>query len=984
MAIKVVPLVLDGDWLYCHFRHMSGRHPSMFGSYSSRQAPASGQSTLFSHFMLIRSPYIRIGVGSDPSGPATPSSIEDHPALLSSAPTPSYPWLPGYLKVAPPPTGPAPNQPRPQGQAPPPGTSRGRSRHLNSNNMRDRWIIYIMFPLRQLDLSLRRLKVIPSEELKDSRIQSLNLDRNKLRNVPEISHLRDLKILILSKNELTHFPKEIQFFSHLEKLEVNQNKIDNIPNGIFKNLKRLKHLKLNNNRLSGLPMDLASCSKLIYLNLSHNLFTFFPQIVLDLKNLEEFYVENNKLQKLPSELFLCLSLKKFKATSNHLREPPEEVCIGGLKQIRGYFYQLQENQAQEDRRVKVIFIGASMAGKTTICRSLNQACAMPVPREERTVGIEINEFQIQDFTFLSWDFAGHLEYYITHHVFFTPHALVIVVVDLYRYQIGNDESFKELVGFWINNLLMRVPDSVVLTVGTHVDQCQPEEVEQKSQDIQEKMFLMLNQRRADLSHFINNLEERQDSELYLEQVERLREISNCTLHILKVIPLNCTSYEDIEGLQQSILSAVRKVDLFPNIVKMLPPVYKQVEQSITEFIQNENMPKHGIMELDHLLREVMNKTGYSYLDKDLLKDILRYLHHIGLIVWYEDLKPLLTTVFLKPAFLITIFKMLIRHDLPYQLETIPVEVLISERAFKRDVLKWKEMLRSKAMLRLQAIRILMKHQLEVFSPADAVDLFQDIIGHGRDGGKLFSLLEHFQICLPVRNIRDLNPAASEFVPGNRWFLTCPKGDVCYLFPTYLKRVLEVTERWGGDHHEDIYIRAYFSPEIPGVYFQRLMVKSCSFYTTHWVEKSNFLLVNNGKPLLVKEHNQRADSYLEIRSRKPHKSREFRPLWDFILSVLSIVVRLCEEWPGLHTYVRTPCRTTGCPDEFEWPDMEGSRSVYDMIKEDFKTCETCCHTVDTKLLLPRASSQTKDNPGPHSIHITNYGVASIISRLNSAE
>ncbi|XP_075043919.1 malignant fibrous histiocytoma-amplified sequence 1 homolog isoform X2 [Mixophyes fleayi] len=835
-----------------------------------------------------------------------------------------------------------------------------------------------MLPLRDLDLSLRRLKVMPSEVLIDTNIQSLNLDRNKLRSVSEISRLQELQTLILSKNELTDFPREIQCLVHLEKLELNQNKIQIIPSGIFVNLKSLKHLKLNNNRLSNLPTDLSSCSNLHYLNLSHNLFTDLPESIMKLKNLKELYVENNKLQKLPSELFLNHSLKKFKASCNHLREPPDEVCAGGLKQIRSYFLQLQESQAREDRRVKVIFIGASLAGKTTISRSLSQGHTMPVTLKERTVGIEIREFQINDFTFLFWDFAGHLEYYVTHHVFITPHALVILVVDLYRYQIGNAQSFKDLVGFWINNLLMRVPNSVVLTVATHTDMCQPGEVEQKSKDIQERICGMLDQHKANLTHFINNLEERQDSELYLEQAEKLREISNCTIHVLHVIPINSTNSHDISNLQNYILDSVNNLELFPNAIKMLPPIYKIVEHSILEVMQSEDTPEHGIIDLDHLLSEVMLRTGNSDLDKNLLKDILRYLHRIGLIVWYEDIKPLLNTVFLKPSFLITIFKMLVRHDLHNQLETIPVEVLVSERAFKRDVLKWQEMLRSKAMLRFQAIRVLVKHQLESLPLCDTGDLFQDLMGHGTENGKLLSLFMHFQICMSVRNIKKLNPKAPEFVPGNQWSIKDTQKELCYIFPTYLNTFMEVTERWGGDHLEDIHIRVYFSPQVPEGFFQRLMVKSCSFYTTHWVEKASFLLVNNGKPLLIKENNQRADSYLEMRSRRPRKPNSFKFLWDFKLTILSIVEKLCKEWPGLFYYIRTPCRTVECPDEFEWPDMEGPGSVYDMIKEDLKTCETCCNTVNMELLLPKASGQTKDPCVPPGIHITNYGVSSFLT------
>lgn len=47
-----------------------------------------------------------------------------------------------------------------------------------------------------------------------------------------------------------------------------------------------------------------------------------------------------------------------------------------------------------------------------------------------------------------------------------------------------------------------------------------------------------------------------------------------------------------------------------------------------------------------------------------------------------------------------------------------------------------------------------------------------------------------------------------------------------------------------------------------------MVKACSFYSTHWVAKMMCLLVCSGKPLLIKENNQKGYSYIELRCRKP--------------------------------------------------------------------------------------------------------------------
>lgn len=286
--------------------------------------------------------------------------------------------------------------------------------------------------LREVTLSTQRLRVLPPAVLSNPALESLDLDRNKLRSITGISKLGNLKKLIISKNEIVDFPTEIQSLIYLEKLELNQNQIRVIPEGIFCHLPRLKHLRLNNNRLGALPRDLAACrGSLQYLNISSNLFRTFPQPVLQLANLQELHVQNNALRQLPRELFQGQSLKMFKANGNPLREPPTEVCAGGIQQILNYFNQLQHGSGQEDKRIKTMFLGASLAGKSTICKSLKQRQAKLVPKEERTVGIEISEFRIEDFTFLFWDFAGQLEYYMTHHVFITPQALVILVINLH-------------------------------------------------------------------------------------------------------------------------------------------------------------------------------------------------------------------------------------------------------------------------------------------------------------------------------------------------------------------------------------------------------------------------------------------------------------------------------------------------------------------------------------------------------------------------
>ncbi|KAG8125650.1 hypothetical protein E2320_021006 [Naja naja] len=638
--------------------------------------------------------------------------------------------------------------------------------------------------------------ILPFEMIPNNSIESLNLDRNKL--------------------------KHIQNLIHLEKLELNQNQIRDIPEGIFSSLSKLKHLRLNNNCLASLPKDLSSCRDCLqYLNLSTNVFQAIPKVVLELKNLQEFYVQNNFLRQLPKEMFTELSLKMFKVNGNSLREPPDEVCAGGIKQIISYFNQLQNGQAEEDKRVKTMFLGTSFAGKSTVCKSLKQGQVVQLSKEERTVGIEISEFHIQGFTFLFWDFAGQLEYYVTHHMFITSQALVILCRILWSF-------LWELM--W-----------------THV---QKEEVEEKKKDIMGKIQAMLKERQTILTHLITNLEDNEESEFYEDQWTRVKEMENCTLTILDLVPVNCMDYLDIKKLEEIILEHVKNEELFPNVTQVLPPIYKQVEAAIVDMMQNnEEMTKHGKFPLSFLY-------CVYHLDKQLLQDILRYLHRIGLIVWYEKINQLKDTVFLHPTILITLFK----------LENIAVDILIGEHATIRDRTNWVLMFKSKAILCQKAIRALLKQELSL---DNMVDIFEEMVGSRFQKGKLFSLLEHFEICLEIRNVEGLNPRARTFVPGKPWeILPNPEKDTHYLFPNYLNQSQEVSAMWGEDHKEDLHIRLYFSPEIPEGFFQRLMVKACSFFSTHWVAKAICLLIRSGTPLLIKANNQKGYSYIELRCRKP--------------------------------------------------------------------------------------------------------------------
>ncbi|XP_064169689.1 malignant fibrous histiocytoma-amplified sequence 1 homolog [Anguilla rostrata] len=813
---------------------------------------------------------------------------------------------------------------------------------------------------KKQDFSKRKLTDLPPELFaRAKQVESLDLQVNQLKQVSLISQLENLKELFLSWNKLSEFPLEIKELGCLEVLYLNQNSVECIPNGVFAMLGKLRRLNLSSNLLSELPSDLQKCVRLEFLNLSSNRLRDL-QGALGLPKLRELYVDNNRLVELPAELFLNTGLADFRAAGNPLRRPPEEVCAGGLKEVRSYFSQMGAGgQTQPAPRVKVMFLGSSMAGKSTLCRSLRAGHAVEVGVTDRTVGIDICEVKKQGVQMLFWDFAGQEEYYLTHHVFITPHAFVILAINLASYSISEPQSFKDNVSFWINNMMMRAPCSVVLPVGTHADQCPDAHL--KEEDINRKAKAMLEDRRSKLEQRISNIKDKDDPTPFTKQLNRLYQLTTYNLTVLDVMLMDCTKPAEIEKLQEHILKHIYNKDLFPNLERTLPQSYQAAESSVRDLKRNKNTPEHGIVDINELKKHTLVKD----LDTEDWHSILRYLHRIGIIVWYEEIEALRVKVFTKPSFLITLFKTVVRHDLVRCLEEIPHNILQKVNSLGRQRGAWVSNLKGKATLHNSAIAALAHRSLAQLDVAKDKSIMRALAGSTNKEGELVCLLRHFDICLPTTLASPLNPNAQEFDPGREWSPSRPSvptlvnRDTAYLFPSYLKDAGVVSNMWGEDNMEDLRVTVYFLPEIPYGVFHRLIVRACSLYSTYWVGRDCFLLGYSSTLVLLRQGSEGEDQYIQIRCRRPAASADFRRSWDLILAVMWKLSELAEQWPGLFQITCSPCRQQGCLHDFQWSDIRnlGGLDIYKVVKEEKLVCNNG-HTCRTELLFPKVPNDPK--------------------------
>lgn len=114
-----------------------------------------------------------------------------------------------------------------------------------------------------IDLSKRKLTVLPKE-------------------LKQFTHLRHLN---LSKNKLTEIPEYLTSFHHLVDLNLSKNKISVFPSVICK-MKSLVRLGISQNPLSHISECIVNLDNLAYIDLFETPLETFPTAFLTMKNLK--------------------------------------------------------------------------------------------------------------------------------------------------------------------------------------------------------------------------------------------------------------------------------------------------------------------------------------------------------------------------------------------------------------------------------------------------------------------------------------------------------------------------------------------------------------------------------------------------------------------------------------------------------------------------------------------------------------------------
>jgi len=283
---------------------------------------------------------------------------------------------------------------------------------------------------KKLDRTVRQIEFSEIDKLRWTLIRGFSINDKE-----------DVTALRLDNLDIRPVINDISRFKKVKILTLQFCKLKDDDIFFLNELKGLTTLNLSGNEQIKDFSFIQELKGLTALNLSGNELKDVS-FLRELSGLTDLYLRKNKLKDV-SFLEGLRNLKRFDLKSNPIENPPPEIVKQGLPAIRAYFRSLEESARKQLNEVKVLLVGDSGAGKTSLVkRLLNEPFN---ESESETHGIKIRPMELlvdlpgdsrdaSDSTPTVvkahlWDFGGQDIMHASHQFFLSKRALYILVVD---------------------------------------------------------------------------------------------------------------------------------------------------------------------------------------------------------------------------------------------------------------------------------------------------------------------------------------------------------------------------------------------------------------------------------------------------------------------------------------------------------------------------------------------------------------------------
>eukprot|EP00058_Branchiostoma_floridae_P007488 XP_002592976.1 hypothetical protein BRAFLDRAFT_65562 [Branchiostoma floridae] len=775
-----------------------------------------------------------------------------------------------------------------------------------------------------------------------------------------------LNVLDLSDNELVDLPLAVCFLPSLKKLDMKQNNMGKISENI-KRCSTLSYLDVSANRLKEIPSYVIGLPKLVeirasdnqissvsspqndelsvmeVLALADNAISNFPEVLMRMPQLRDVDLRNNEIKLIPQSIRDMPKDVRLNLQDNPIVEPPLEVCQAGVHAI-GAFYEDLTTASSITQCLKTLFLGTFEAGKTSLIRTLKLNRSNLTRQEERTHGIEIAEINLEvpntsDITLSVWDFAGQETYYITHQFFLSSKALMLLIVNAESY---DSASFYSKCGYWLENMIAKVGDPVVIPIVTHIDKLSKKEVDRACKDLAKKLEDQEKKRIKDLQRQLDRIDQSLlESEVVMRDRKKRIEVllqKRPSIHPDPVPVSSSESLEGIEYLTHVILNYAVNKEFFPEVGRTIPKVWADTEACVERKGEDLSLPYMTWTDfVSYLTANVPNLQPESR-----IKTVAQYLHDTGKILWYSEIESLRRHVFLKPASLVDIFRKVIRYDINkfvnYESDPCYREAEITRADF--DTMK-NDLVRN-GILDTRLLRCLWSDVEKECRQGTFEGIFRVLI----------ELMRQFDLCYDLYNGEDKGHSEHSMYKDEKQHHISQK----LLLPWYIKGDLgdKAERQWEKGVGPIISLQYQFPSFIPPGLFARLTVrahnpKHCLHFALHW--SSGTLCKHKRKSMLVLLKNEGAGRLVvslsaRSESKNVHRERAIEDIWSTLQQLSLEVEELLQQWPGVRfdRFAVCPnCHKPSFPGEWLHRTCRGS--------EEREICSLCSERVLLKCLVP---------------------------------
>jgi GTPase SAR1 family protein len=251
-------------------------------------------------------------------------------------------------------------------------------------------------------------------------IIGLNLSERDLSDIGFLTAFKDLRYLNLGFNRIQD-ASPLAELHYLEKVELTGNQIDDLA--FVLRLKNLKYVDVQSNLVRRLPPSFAKLGIPICWD---SLFTA-DGIILD---------------------------------GNPLESPPPEVVQRGTNEAKAYLAALSDGD-ESLNELKVVVLGRSEAGKTTLVRRLCGEPAMPDERPTDGINFRFARSTDQQLKVHVWDFGRTELLHATRALFFSKRTAYLIILDAAR---------RDTPDYWLALVRMFSPACPVFVIINKVDE----------------------------------------------------------------------------------------------------------------------------------------------------------------------------------------------------------------------------------------------------------------------------------------------------------------------------------------------------------------------------------------------------------------------------------------------------------------------------------------------------------------------------------